>query len=241
MMPLAHELVAGWRGQHREPEFVIEPSVGSGGGARAAADGAVDLGMISRALTPDEQALGLRVLPIARDGVVLAAHRSVDVEGLGSDELVELFSGRVDHFADGTHAVPLLRDARESANQALERLVPALRQVREDAYRDHRLRVLYHDDAMGEALATTPGGIGVFDWGAVVTWRLPLRVLAIDGHRPSIASISDGSWKATRELAFVIRPDRLQRVAAFVAFVGSGEGQRITLASGYVPFEKLAP
>jgi phosphate transport system substrate-binding protein len=245
MEPLAQALAQAWRESGGAPQVIVEPSVGSGGGVLAAADGAADLGMISRPLDADEAQKGLLVHPVARDAAVIAAHRSVAVDGLTSEALAALYAGRASRFADGQRAVVLLRDAHESANAALERIVPELGPIRRDAYAAGRLRVLYHDDAMAEALATTPGGVGVYDLGAIVTWRLPLKVLALDGVRPSVETIADGSWKATRELAFVQRPDRAERVAKFLLFVASPEGRRITRASGCValPFapEERAP
>src|SRR5690348_553151 len=74
MSPLAARLAEAWSARRREPRIVVEESVGSGGGVRAAADGAVDLGMISRPLHQEERALGLEVVPVARDIVVIAAH-----------------------------------------------------------------------------------------------------------------------------------------------------------------------
>ena len=241
MEPLARALAAAWREAGEGWPVRVEPSVGSGGGVRATVDGAIDLGMISRPLAPDERQDGLSIQPVARDAVVIAANRSVGIDGLTRETLLALYAGHATQFADGQRAVVLLRDGKESANQALERLAPELGPIRQEAYRLGRLRVLYHDDAMGEALATTPGGIGVFDLGAIVTWRLPLKILALDGVTPSAETLADGSWKATRELALVFRRDRRARVERFLAFVSSPTGRRITRACGYLPAGERQP
>jgi phosphate transport system substrate-binding protein len=191
--------------------------------------------MISRALSAAERTLGLELVPVARDAVVIAAHPGISIEGLSTTELEALYAGRSELFADGTRAVILLRDAQESANLALERWLPAIEASRKEAYRTRRFRVLYHDDAMGSALASTPGAIGVFSLGAVRSLDLRLRVLSLDGVRPSVESMADGSWRATRDLAFVLRPDRLERTRSFVEFARSPEGQEITRSSGYLP------
>jgi phosphate transport system substrate-binding protein len=197
------------------PGVVVEPSVGSGGGVRAAADGAVDLGMISRPLSDEERRLGLEMVPVARDQVVIAAHPTVAFDRLSRAELAAFYAG------SRRDAVLLLRDAQESANLALERVLPELTPLREEAYRSGRWRVLYHDDAMEQALAATPGSLGVAS--STVTVRLPLKVVSVDGV------------EALRPLAFVLRPERRARAAAFLAFVASAEGRRITSSSGYLP------
>lgn len=235
MTPLSRQLVAAWPKPSGSLRFVVEPSVGSGGGARAAADGAVDLGMIARPLKPSESELGLVAIPIAIDAVILAANRDVPIDGIEKTKLVELVAGRTSTFPDGSTATVLLRDREESANQTLEHEIAGLEAAREEAYRAHRLRILYHDDAMGEVLAATPGSIGVFSLGAIVMAELPLKVLAIDGVRPSLTTIANGEWKAVRTLSFVVRKDRLDRVRGFLDFVISPAGQRLIRRSGYQP------
>ncbi len=220
------------------PQIVVEESIGSGGGIRAAVDGAVDLGMVSRPLEDGERALGLIEVKVARDAVILAAHSEVLAAGVSSDELRQLYGGQRHTFADGSPAVLLLRDRKESANAALERIVPGLSGLREASYGEHRLRVLYHDGAMAGALAATPGALGVFSLGALLAHGLPLRVLALDGHLPTMNTLSDGSWQATRDLSFVLRRDRLDRARGFLAFVASKAGREVTAACGYLPLPR---
>jgi phosphate transport system substrate-binding protein len=239
MTPLARRLVEVWM---RTPEgsawrAVVEPSVGSGGGVRAAWDGVVDLGMISRPLNERERGLGLRVFPVARGGVVLAVQRDAPLRGLSGEEIERLYRGE-GGVAGGAVAVSLLlRDREESANAALERWFPALGPLREQAYQQRRARVLYHDEAMREALVATPGAVGVVDLGAVLGEHSSLRGLAIDGVEPTLDAVREGRWKATRELSFVLRPERAERVRAFLRFVRSREARAIIEASGCVVVE----
>ena len=235
MTPLAMRLAAAWTEHLRGEPVVVEASVGSGGGIRAAVEGAADLGMISRGLTDNEMHLQLLVVPIARDAVVLATHPGVGAKNLTSAQIMDFYSGSVTMFPDGTPVTVLLRDRQESANGVLDRMVPGLAAIREEARRTHRFQVLYHDDAMGVTLATLPGALGVFSLGVAVTGKVPLNIPAIDGVVPSLTTMADGSWIATRELAFVLRPDRLERVRPFLKFVGSSDGRQLIEASGYLP------
>lgn len=238
MTPLARRLVEAWR---RSPEgsswrVVVEPSVGSGGGVRAAWDGVVDLGMISRPLSERERGLGMQVFPVARGGVVLAVQRSVPLRGMSGEEIERLYRGEGGPPGEATLSL-LLRDREESANAALEHWFPALRPLREQAYQQRRAQVLYHDEAMREALVATPGAVGVVDLGAVLGEHSSLRGLAIDGVEPTLDAVRDGRWKATRELSFVLRPERAERVRAFLRFLRSREARAVIEASGCVVAE----
>lgn len=238
LTPLAIRLSEEWARLGGSPPVLVEDSIGSGGGVRAAFDGALDLGMVSRPLGDDELRFGLVVVPMGRDAAVLAAHPGVPIDGVSSAELVAYYRGDLLRFPDGSSAVPLLRDRSESANSALELLVPGLLAAREQAYRDRLLRVLYHDRAMAEAISSTPGAFGVFPLGALITFRLPLKILAIDGVRPSYETMIDGRWRATRELFFVTRPERLARAAPFLRFIHSPEGRALARSRGYLPPEQ---
>jgi phosphate transport system substrate-binding protein len=232
MAPLAERLARAFStGAPGRPRVLVAESIGSGGGVRATWDGAVDLGMVSRPLNAEELRLGLTVVPVGRDVVVLAGHPDLAIEGISGDELRALHGGA--QPLGNTPVTLLLRDRDESANAALDAMVPGMRALREQAYGGGRLRVLYHDDAMGEALASTRDAVGVFSLAAIQSRRLPLKVLALDGVRPSPASVADGSWKATRPLSFVMRPDRAAHVRLFLEHCASAEGRAIVAAGGY--------
>jgi phosphate transport system substrate-binding protein len=235
MVPLARALAGAFPGT---PRVVVEESIGTGGGIRAAADGAVDLGMVSRALSDEEKTLGLAFVPEGLDAVVIAVHPMVATRALDGGELRALYSGERRTFPDGAPAIVLLRDRAESANGALEKAFPGLLAVPDGSPRRERMRVVYHDAAMVEALAATPGGIGVTNLGALTANRASPRVLSIDGKMPSVESLADGSWPVTRRLGWVARPDRLARARAFLDFAASDEGARITRATGYLPVSK---
>ena len=205
----------------------IEPSIGSGGGIAAARDGAVDLGLVSRPLRPEESA-GLERVDLARDAVVLAAAADFPLDDLSSGEVHRLYRGELRGLT------LLLRDEADSANSALESVIPGLAEERRTSAGSGRFRVLDHDDSMAFALATTPRAVGVFSLAAV---RPPLRALRLDGVAPSNDSLARGAWRAVRTLGVVYRPERRDRVAPFLALATSERGRALIRSLGYVPLE----
>jgi phosphate transport system substrate-binding protein len=227
--PLLQALSRAYAAAHPALPVRVEPSVGSGGGISAATDGAVDLGLVGRGLRPAEAA-ALEVFPLALDAVVVAAAPDVERQGVTREELRQLYAGE-----RGSGLTLLLRDPAETANDALERAYPELRALRESAAASSRFRVLDHDDAMAHALLTTPRSVGVFSFGAILSWRLPLRPLALDGVRPSVEALAEKRWPAVRPLSIVYRSERRVRIAPFLAFVASAEGRAVTRDAGYLP------
>ena len=233
--PLLQALGRAYTARHPALPVQVEPSVGSSGGVAAATDGAVDLGLVGRGLRPTE-ATALDYVPLALDAVVLAAAPDVERAGLTRDELRRLYAG------DRTSGLTLLlRDAQETANDALEAAYPELRPLRESAAANARFRVLDHDDAMAFALLTTPHSVGVFSLGALLSAKLPLQPLAVDGLRPSLDALATRRWPAVRTLALVFRPERRSRLLPFLAFVASPDGRAATRAAGYLPLLERRP
>jgi phosphate transport system substrate-binding protein len=126
--------------------------------------------------------------------------------------------------------VPLLRERGDSGHVAVAHVLPAFAEVSDAAWRNARWRVLYHDRAMQEALLGTEGGVGPFDLGAIVSQRLPLRALAIDG-----IPAGDPRYPFEKELAFVHRPDARPEALAFVRFATSPRAAEIAAELGYRP------
>jgi phosphate transport system substrate-binding protein len=212
--------------------WVLEESIGSGGGIAAAADGEVDVGLASRPLAEAESRLGLEAVTVATDAVVLAAHPAVPVDGVSSEEVRQLYAGARRAWPDGSPATVLLRDRGESANGALERAVPGVQASRgaQPAF-----RVLFHDSAMLEALATTPGALGVTSLALLRESHARLKVLSLDGKAPAEAFGVSGGWPATRPILLVFRPERRAAVAPLLAWFTSEEGRAATRAAGYLP------
>jgi phosphate transport system substrate-binding protein len=221
--------------QRLRPGLAIEvaPSIGSTGAVRAVADGAIDLGLISRPLRPDELRLGLRVLPHARVPVVLAAHPEVGAQGFAREELVALYAGQRPRWPDGNPLHVLQREQGDSSHAAVAAVLPGFAAANERAYRDRLWPVVYNDEALLTALAATPGGVGLTDLGSLALQGIPLRRLAIDGVAPSAEALRAGDYPFWKELAFVVRPDARPEVAEFLRFAWGPEARALLQAAGY--------
>jgi len=229
-LPLTRALSAAFpREDSQHP--VVHASIGSGGGIRALLDGVIDIALISRPLREGEREQGLVATPYARVPVVVAAHGSVPNRTLLSVDLVAIYDGSQRTWSDGSRVVVLQRERGDSSHAAVARALPGFEEANEAAYRDSRWRVLYRDEAMREALADTRGAIGLFGQGAIPA-GLPVRALVIDGVAPSPASVRDGSYPFTKDLAFVTRGAPSGEARAFIEFALSTEGQRIIELGG---------
>lgn len=238
-LPMTRALSAAFpRDQLRPP--VVHASIGSGGGVRALLDGVIDIALVSRPLREGEREQGLVVTPYARVPVAVAVHASVPDRALDPAELVEIFAGRHTTWSDGSPVVVLQREQGDSSHTAVGRVLADFEAVNEAAYREGRWRVLVRDDLMREALAETPGAVGLYGQGALPA-GLPIEAMAVDGVQPSPETIEGGRYPYAKDLAFVTRGPPRGQAAAFIEFTRSEAGRRIIRRAGGLPLPLRPP
>ena len=224
----------------RRPDVQIEipTSLGSTGGFRAAADGAITVGLVSRPLQAPEKGLGLTVLPYARSPIILAVHPVVAEDAITADGLVRIYQGTTTRWGDGSQIVLLTREPGDSGVEALESATPAFKAAYVSCRQARRCTVLFTEQEMIHTLAETPRALGLTDLGVIWAEGVPVKPLAFNGVHPTPEDVQRGRYPLVRRLAFVFRKERLPAEAgAFMAFVRSKEGEKILRASGYISGE----
>lgn len=232
-IPVTRALAVAF-GQHGRARPVVHASIGSGGGVRALLDGVIDLALISRPLNAQEKVEGLVAIPYARVPVMVAVNGGVPERGLDSETLLDIFRGKRTEWSDGSRIVVLQREQGDSSHAAVSRRLPVFDEINDQAYREGRWRVLYHDASMKEALENTAGAIGLHGTGAISSPQT-VRALSIDGIAPTVENVASGAYPFTKELSFVTRGEPRDEVRAFIEFAQSDEGQRIIWSYGCLP------
>ncbi len=211
----------------------VHESIGSTGGVQATRDGAVDIGLVSRPLRPDE-ARNIVVHPYARAPIAIATHVSVPDSNMRASHLLNIFSGRKRTWSDGQRIVPLYRERGDSGYRAVDRRLPKFRAARGKAKRTGRVPVLYTDQAVEQALMTIRGSVGLMDWGTIRLRQLPIRVMSIGGVGPSADSVRSGVYPFAREFAMVTPHESSEHAKKFIEFVLSDHGAQLIRDGGYV-------
>lgn len=174
-LPLVERVVASWRTEEPGVRVRVHPSIGSGGAIRALRDGAIDVGLVSRPLRPEE-ARDVEVHWYAEVPVVAAGHPAVPVESLDAARLQAIAEGREQRWPDGSPIVFVAREPTDSSLAAVEARHPALGRALREAFASGRCTTAYSDAALLDALERIPGSVGVTDLGQV-RLRGTLRVL----------------------------------------------------------------
>lgn len=236
-LPSIRLLVKAFERLHPEIHFAEPTNIGSDGAVRAVADGAISIGLVSRALIGNEKNLGLAVVPYSRTAVAIGVNPSVKDEEITYGELNSIYRGDKTTWKDGNKIIVLNREPGESSILLLEENVPGFREVYRDSIKNNRWSIILKDEGMNRKIEALPYSIGLTDMGAVTTQKLKIKLLKLNGVYPSAKTVINNTYPLYKTLAFVYRPERLTPgMKAYMAYVCSTDGKNILQNNGYVPY-----
>jgi hypothetical protein len=220
-LPLLEALATGYA-ESGGGVVLIPPSLGSGGGLRALADGVIDCAVVSRDLNPEE-AQGYRVIPLAHAPVVLAGGRNVPADAVADlDELVALIASEVNRNASSFTFV--LREPGDSGQMRLAEALPAVATALGRAQAAGHWPVAYTDADMERMLLESRHAVGVFDAGTIALGKLPLTPLTLPGD-----------LRLQRPFLLVCSPSGVQRLQGFLAHLATPAVRSWMRDLGYQP------
>ncbi|MCL5291014.1 MAG: phosphate ABC transporter substrate-binding protein [Actinobacteria bacterium] len=234
--PLIKILADDYHRRNPEVEFFFLPSVHSKGGIEGAANGTLDIGMVSRELTQKEKELGLTYTLLSDDGLAVATHPDTRITSLSKDVLKRIYSGEVSNWKevggpDGAIIV-LDRNEDESAKMILRKYILGSPEFFKTT---DRAVILYYEKDMITSLKDTPSSIGYLSLGSAVSQKLGLNLVAVDGVAPSVQNIMDAKYPIIRPLGIVTKEKVSDAARSFIDFATAKEGRELMLRNGFAP------
>lgn len=231
VQPLAAEIGRAFNAHY--PEVTLDIAAGgSTVGINAVHDGAVDIGMASRALKADESA-GITVHQIAVDVLAVVVHASNPVEGLSAVQLQDIYLGTITNWqAVGGPDVPIMVVIREKTSGTRGAFDEIVLEKAEPAGQNLHIAITAGD--MAALIAKEPSAIGYVGFGNLDAGMKPLK---IDGVSPTEENAHNGSYRLTRPLLLLTGPLTQPLAQTYVDFALSVEGQQIVAEHGWVPVQ----
>jgi phosphate transport system substrate-binding protein len=211
--------------------------VATGGTARGAADvmaGLADIGMLSRGLTPMENALS--AFTVGYDGVCLLVHHSNRVESLGLEQIRGIFTGKIRNWNEVAGANAPITYIHRAQGRAERTQFMEHFKILESDFQDS---VTVGDN--GQAVTTILGNadaIVYMSTGIATVHADPgshVKILPLNGIKPTRENIQNGTYPFVRPLNLVVKgaPTALQK--EFIDFTLSPEGQACISANNFIP------
>jgi phosphate transport system substrate-binding protein len=256
VLPVVAVAIKEYRALHPDREFVLGGG-GSGNGIKAAAAGAVQIGMSSRALKASETSAGLVPVPIGYDGIVLVVHARNPLEGVSSQQVAAIYTGAIANWKE-----------LGGADAPIKVISTNERHGTFDGFREHfhlearpegqegggkylsfrtiggqfgpvKALALDGNEAVLASMMTKPNAFAYTSLGAALrvlaAGNTPVKMLKLDGRSPSVATVLDGTWPVIRPLLVLTLGSPQGEAKAFIDFLTSSEGQRIVERVGYIP------
>ncbi|HEY3444795.1 MAG TPA: substrate-binding domain-containing protein [Myxococcales bacterium] len=223
-LALTRAIAARWSERGQAPRVVVPESIGTSGALQALAEGAIDVGLASRPLTPAERLAGLHETPLARVAFAPVVGSALPLEDLSSAELAALFDGaRPGRWPAGVPVAPVLREPRDSGYLLLGSHFPAVGAALQRARASGRWPVRYTDQEMRDTLLSLDGAVGLLDVATVRLEGRSLKPLSLDGVAPTAENVRAGRYPLVRPLSFVTRGAPSGDAARFLSFALSDE------------------
>ena len=233
-IPLLHLLTDNY------PTDVVEwrylPGLHSGGGITGVENGELEIGAVSRELSDEEAALGLVYTPLSNDGIVIAVHPSVTIDGLTTQQVKEVYAGTYSNWSElGGPDLPITildRNEDESAKIIMRKYV-----FGPDLVMAPQSVSLYYESDMIDGVQSTAGAIGYFSLGYSISRDIPVTHLALDGVDATVENVESGTYPVVRPLGVVTSPEASADIRAFLEWATSEEARGLLRANGFSPAE----
>lgn len=238
VLPLAEAGAEAFNGEQSDYQVLVTGG-GTGVGIKNAAEGNSEIGMASREVTADEMSQfgdKFRENVIGYDGIVVAVSKQIydaGVTSLTKDQVRKIYSGETTNWKDlGGPDIEILVIAREQGSGT---------------------RDTFNEEIMGNKGAETPGVNTVASSNAEIRTALTgsdkaigylgfsyaedgsVGAITLDGVKPTVATIKDGSYELNRKLYFYTFGDAKAGAKAFIDFMVGSKGQKVAEENGFVP------
>ena len=209
----------------------------AGGSSRGVLDGlqgVAKLGMVSRALKPEERALQ-RAL-VARDGVGIIVHKTNPVAHLSKFQVIGIYTGKITNWKQlGGEDMAITVVSKAEGRSTLE----IFSDYFDLPYKAILANVIIGDNQQGiQTVAASPAAIGYVSIGSAefeAQQGAAIRLVPLDDQVPTTASVASGTYAISRELNLVFKSPLSERLADFVAFAQSKDVAELVTKQYFVP------
>jgi phosphate transport system substrate-binding protein len=204
----------------------VIPSLGSSGGIRALAEGALDVAVSGRPLTNEEAKQGMRVAVTLQTPFALVTSH-VGPNGLKSDEIADIFRAPRAEWADGSPLRVILRPKSDSDTPLLGSLFPGMASALDAARKRHDVSVAATDQDNAEAAERIPGSLAGASLTQIKTERRRLRLISLNGVTPSLTTLETGAYPFGKLMHVILPATNKAMADQFVAFLRSPAGAAV--------------
>lgn len=229
LLPIIQAASEEYAKENKEAKVDVQGG-GSSVGIESIINDTAAIGMTSREPTDEELAKGLVKTAIAIDAIAIIVNPDNPVDDLTSEQTRKIFSGEISNWrtvgGKDEEIILVNRDEASGTREAFAKLLMG----KEDFLK--KAIIQPGSGQVRSVVGGTPEAIGYLSRGYV---DKEVKVVALDGVRPSIATIKNGSYSLSRTLYLVTKGKPKGITKNFIDFVLSPAVQHEIVGTAYEP------
>lgn len=224
--PFAEKLAEQYMALHPEVNITVQGG-GSAVGIQSAISGAAQIGMADLVNLPDE-AKNLYSTTVARDGISIIVHPSNPVSGLTTDQIRQVFNGKINNWkalggADSPITV-VSREAGSGTRSSFEEIITGIQLTGDAIIQDS-------NGTIRETVANDKNTVGYLSHGLL---NEKIKALKVNGIECNVPTIKDGKYLLVRPVFLLTRTKPEGALAGFIDYILSSNGQKTIESSGLI-------
>jgi phosphate transport system substrate-binding protein len=226
------EVSEAFRKRHPDIAVKILPSLGSTGGIKAVLAGALSIALSARPLNSREKSAGASAVEYSRTPFVFVRAAAARVRGITLREVASIYAGELHTWPDHTPIRLIIRPEADADMELLKAMSPEMEKAVEKALSREGMLVAMTDQENADLLLKVKGAFGTSTLAQIVSERLPLHALPLDGVEPSLAALAKGAYPYSKSFFAVTGPRSSQEAWKFIEFLFSSEGKAVLTRTG---------
>ena len=225
-------LIGVYRKTHPDIRILMEKPLGSSGAVKALLADALDMAVVSRDLKPEESAQGAALIKYGRTPLVIVTGKSVLKSGISTKELEDIYIGKTSTWQNDEKIRLVQRTPEDTDTNILRRLSPSMSSAITASHARPGMIIAITDPDSYNTILKTPGSIGATAMNSIISEKLPLTMLSLNGINPSLKSLSSGAYPLAKEISFVTTAKTPPATQKFINFIFSTQGRSIAEKAG---------
>lgn len=206
---------------------------GSGSGIQAVSEGRCDIGLSSRDLKDNEKQK-LDGTVVAIDGIAIIVNTENSVENLTVEQIGKIYTGEISNWnqvgGEDKPIVPIGREAASGTRDGFE----AITGTKDKCKYSQELT------STGDVIQTVSGNPNAIGYASLAAVKDTIKVLSVEGVKPSKETIQDKTYKIQRDFVLVTRKGAALSAEAqkFFDFATSSAADSLIEKAGAIPVIK---
>jgi phosphate transport system substrate-binding protein len=214
----------------------VLPSMGTPGGIKALAEGAIDIAVVARPLKADEKAKGIAEAVCMTTALIFASSHK-GATGLTRTQLPALYADASPKWPDGTPLNVILRSRSGSENPYLAAAIPAMGPALEAAFKRPGLPVASTDQDNARLAGQISGSLAVMTLVQARGERLDLTTLPFDGVAATAEAIANKTYPFPIRICLAVANESTKATARFMAHLRAPAGKALIESLGAIVSE----